>query len=403
MKFVHMADCHVGSWRDPKMGFISTEAFCRAVDISVERKVDFILICGDLFNTSIPGIDKLKTVAKKLRELRDIGIPVYLIAGSHDYSPSGKTMLDVLESADLLVNATKGEVRDGRLFLKFTTDAKTGAKITGVLGRRNMLDRYYYESLDRESLEKESGFRIFMFHTGLDEFKAKGMEHVDTAPLSVFPKGFDYYAGGHVHMVMDRQADGYGRIVYPGPLFPNSFSELEELHHGGFFIYDNGSMEFVPIMMYDTEHISLDCSQKSPEAIKQELAKEIGSREVQHKIVTIRLFGRISNGKLSDVDLRDIFAMLYERKAYFVMKNTNKLEAEGFEEIRVEHASVEEIENALIREHLGQVRVSGIDLAKEKELIVGLMKVLSAEKNEGERVIDFEKRIREEAGRIINI
>jgi len=98
MKFAHLADCHIGSWRDPKLKDISTIAFQKAIDKCIEESVDFILISGDLFNTSLPRIDNLKTVVGTFKQLKDKNIPVYIIPGSHDYSPSGKTMLDVLEN-----------------------------------------------------------------------------------------------------------------------------------------------------------------------------------------------------------------------------------------------------------------------------------------------------------------
>src|SRR3989338_3984488 len=107
MKFAHLAYCHIGSWRDPKLKDISTIAFNKAIDKCIEEKVDFILIAGDLFNTSFPRIENLKTVVSTLKQLKDKNIPVYIIPGSHDYSPSGKTMLDVLENAGLFVNVVK--------------------------------------------------------------------------------------------------------------------------------------------------------------------------------------------------------------------------------------------------------------------------------------------------------
>src|SRR3989338_1262560 len=131
MKFSHLADCHIGGWREPKLKNIAAEAFERAIDISIEQNVDFIVISGDLFNTSLPSIDGLKLVVKKLKELNDNYISVYMIAGSHDFSPSGKTMLDVLEQAGLVVNVAKGEEVNGKLRVKFTVEKKTGAKITG--------------------------------------------------------------------------------------------------------------------------------------------------------------------------------------------------------------------------------------------------------------------------------
>ena len=126
MKFAHMADVHIGSWRDPKLRDLSTEAFLKATLICVEQHVDFVLIAGDLFNTALPGIDNLKLVVKALRALRSQKIPVYIIPGSHDFSPSGKTMIDVLEEAGLVKNVVKGTVKDEKLFLKFTVDEKTG-------------------------------------------------------------------------------------------------------------------------------------------------------------------------------------------------------------------------------------------------------------------------------------
>src|SRR3989338_9249366 len=147
MKFAHLADCHIGSWRDPKLRDISTIAFSKAIDKCIEEAVDFILISGDLFNTSLPRIDNLKTVVSILNQLKKRGIPVYIIAGSHDYSPSGKTMLDVLEAEGLFINVLKGHEIDGKLKLDFTIDHKTGAKITGMLGKRYSLEKEYYKNL----------------------------------------------------------------------------------------------------------------------------------------------------------------------------------------------------------------------------------------------------------------
>ena len=70
MKFSHIADCHIGGWRDPKLKDLNSIAFFKAIDISINENVDFIVIAGDLFNSALPGIDKLKDVVKKLKEHR---------------------------------------------------------------------------------------------------------------------------------------------------------------------------------------------------------------------------------------------------------------------------------------------------------------------------------------------
>ncbi len=400
MKFAHLADCHIGGWRDPKLKNIAAQAFEKAIDTSIEKNVDFVVISGDLFNTSLPSIDGLKLAVKKLKELKDKNIAVYMIAGSHDFSPSGKTMLDVLENAGLAINVAKGEEVDGKLKLNFTVDEKTGAKITGLLGKRGGLERGYYEGLLKEGLEKEEGYKIFLFHSLLSELKPKDMEKVDSQPLSLLPKNFNYYAGGHPHIVKDAKIDGYGTIAYPGPLFPNNFLELEKLGNGGFYIVEDDKVEFEPIQIYNTFNIKIESNHKTPEQITSEIMDQIKGKEFNDTIVTIRVSGVLESGKPSDINFKDIFEKLYEKSAYFVMKNTNALVAKEFEEIKIDAKNVEDVEDKIIQEHLGQIKVDGLDVGKEDELTKELMKVLSLERGD-EKVADFEKRIKDEVNKLI--
>jgi DNA repair protein SbcD/Mre11 len=392
MKFAHLADCHIGSWRDPKLNDISTNAFSKAVDYCIKENIDFVIIAGDLFNTSLPSVNHLKQVTSKLKELKDNSINVYIVAGSHDFSISGKTMLDVLENAGLLVNVSKGQEIDGKLNLKFTYDKKTGAKITGLLGKKGMLEKSYYESLNKEPLEKEEGYKIFVFHSLLSEFKPKEFEKVDSCPLSLLPKNFNYYAGGHPHFVLEKNELGYGTICYPGPLFPNNFRELEKLKNGGFYIVNNDEVQWHPIKIYDVISINIKADNKLPNEIRDEIELKIKDQEFNNAIVTIRIEGVLSSGSTNDIGLKEVFQKLYDKSAYFVLKNTLGLKSKEFSEIKITATSVEDIEDKLIKEHLGQKE---IDL-DEETLTKDLIKILSMDKKEGERIIDFEKRIKEE-------
>ena len=403
MKFAHLADCHIGSWRDQKLKDISTQAFVKAINKCIKEQVDFILIAGDFFNTSFPRLDNLKTVVSKLKQLKDLDVPVYIVPGSHDYSPSGKTILDVLEEAGLFVNVFKGIVENGKLKLNFTTDRKTGAKITGILGKRGSLEKSYYEKLVLDNLENEKGYKIFIFHSGIDELKPKEMENIISQPLSLLPKGFDYYAGGHVHIVENKQIEGYGRIAYPGPLFPNSFAELEKLEMGGFYIIEDGNARFEPIQIYNVAKLDVKCDSKDPEEIKDEIFAHFKNKELNNTIVLLRLHGILKSGKPSDIDFREIFAFLYNKSAYFVMKSSHAVASKEFEEIKTDARNVEDIESHLIKEHLGQIKMENLSIEKEEELIKNLMKLLSAEKQEGETVPDFEKRVKEDVGRILEL
>jgi len=404
MKFAHIADCHIGSWRDPKLKNSSTKAFLRAANRCMEQNVDFILIAGDLFNTSFPPLDNLKFVAGKLRELKEKNIPVYLIAGSHDFSPSGKTILSVLEEAGLLKNIFRGKVDENKkLHLEFTVDKKTGAKIAGIIGKKGMLDRKYYEDLVRDELEKEQGFKIFMFHTALEELKPKELERMKAYPTSMMPKNFNYYAGGHIHIVDEVNLDGYKNVVYPGPLFPNNFYELEKLEKGGFYIVNveenKISKEFIPIQIHNVHKILIPCDGKTPKQVEEDILEQIKNKQFNDTVVLIRCKGTLESGKPSDIDFRNIFSVLYNKSAYFVMKSTSLLKTKEFEIEEIDDENVEDVEKKLIEENKSDIKLD----RDEKELVEKLMKALNTEKQEGEKVAEFEGRVKGEVNKILEL
>ncbi|NQV91795.1 exonuclease SbcCD subunit D [Candidatus Woesearchaeota archaeon] len=394
MKYAHLADLHLGSWRDEKMRTLSTQAFLTAIDQCLEEKVDFILFAGDLFNTSLPALDTLKIVTKKLKELYDKNIPLYVIPGSHDFSPSGKTMIDVLENAGLLINVHRGEIIDEVLHLKFTTDPKTGAKITGVLGKRGMLDRIHYDNL---ILEQTDGYKIFMFHTSVTELMPIDLEMVESQPLSAFPKGCNYYAGGHIHYPNLVETKDYV-ASYTGSLFPVNFHELEKYGKGGYYIvtYENNQQNIVWKALEPMRHqgLNLNCAMKSPEMITFEILNHFNNQDLKDTLITIKLKGKIQNGNISDINFKHIFEQLYNQGAYFIMKNTNKLQSENFQEMKISNTNPEFVEEEIIKEHLQQQDL--FDKEKEFELTKQLISTLNTFKKEGEKVSDYNKRVIEE-------
>lgn len=400
--FAHFSDVHIGVWRDPKLRDISTRAFAKAVDLCIQRKVDFAIIAGDLFNTAIPSMDLLKQAVTKIKDLKDVGIPVYVVPGSHDYSASGKTMIDVLEEAGLLINVCKGEAIDGALHLRFTIDKKTGIKLTGMLGRKGQLEHAYYESLHRDNLEQESGEKIFVFHSAIQELKPAELAEMDAAPLSLLPKGFKYYAAGHVHAPSQHALPGYAQICYPGPLFPCNFKELEQLGKGGFFLVQDWKPEWVSIQLYSTFTLRVDADGKNPQQTQEDILQQLQGKEFINTIVLMRVEGTLASGKPSDIDFVMLFKHCYDHGAHYVMRNTTKLSAVGFAEIKVEQRSVEELEQQLIQEHLQQIKI-GLSAEQESQLMRDLLTTLDLEKAEGERAIEFEERVRKAAEKVLRI
>ncbi|MEW5896334.1 MAG: exonuclease SbcCD subunit D [Nanoarchaeota archaeon] len=449
--YAHLADLHLGSWREPKMRELSIKAFLLAVDQCIKKEVDFILFAGDLFNTSLPSLDTLKIVTKKLKELKDSNIPLYAIAGSHDFSPSGKTMIDVLENAGLLKNVCKGRVdsETKQLHLEWTIDAKTGAKITGILGRKGLLDKTYYQNLYLKNLEQEQvgqkaeeeskqgeksiyreeskqkqGYRIFMFHTAISELKPKHLEDLESHPVSFLPKGLNYYAGGHIHHKTEINIPEYGTMTYPGALFPNNFTEVESYSYGGYYIVTveekeekerrsepepgygqeikcEQKIEWIPLQIIRHEKLILDGSGKSSEEVTSEILSRFENKNLQNTIVTIRLRGTLSSGRISDINFNNIFSQLYAQGACFIMKNTSRLQSKEYEEIKISAHNPENIEEEIIKEHLQQLLL--FDKETELQVTKSLLAALNTSKKEGETVADFQRRVKEGVNNLLNI
>lgn len=381
MKFAHLADCHIGGWKDINLKELSIKSFEEAINICIKENVAFVLIAGDLFNTSMPNIDLIKRTTKILNRLKENEIEVYIIPGSHDFSPSGKTMIDVLESSGLANNVMK--IKDNQLI--FTHD-KTGVKITGLVGLRSGLDKYYYENLDFSNLENENGFKIFMLHNTINELKPKDMEKVEGMSLSLLPKNFDYYAAGHVHFIKESEFLK-GKLVYPGPLFPNNFKELQELKHGGFYIYDNENLKYIPINLKNTIYIEINADGKTSRDVEDEI---LSINNFEDKILLLRIQGELKEGKGSDINFKAISDKF--KDAFAFLKNTTKLTSKEFSNLEVKDGEIEDVERDIINE---------FKFDYSNEFISELIHSLDKEKDEGEKNVDFERRLLKDLEKIL--
>ena len=148
MKFAHLSDCHLGGWREQELKELNFQSFKYALDECKKEKVDFILIAGDLFDSAYPHIDILKETFREFRKVKEAGIPVFLIAGSHDYSAAGKTFLDVLEKAGFCKNVSIFEERDGKIILQPTI--YNHCAIYGYPGKKTNLE---IEEINRIKLQ----------------------------------------------------------------------------------------------------------------------------------------------------------------------------------------------------------------------------------------------------------
>jgi len=224
-----------------------------------------------------------------------------------------------------------------------------------------------------------------MFHSLLEELKPKGFP-VEGHALSLLPKNFNYYAGGHPHFITTKEYLDYGMVSYPGPIFPNNFKELEELKQGSFYIVeinDEINIKTIPLEIKKVHSYKIDADNKT----FSEIQKEIDNIEETDGIILLRIEGILKEGKPTDIKFKEI-------RSYSFLKNTSKLLSKETEEIKISETA--NIEEDFVKE-----------FNKEKifddKTILELMNVLDKEKEEGERVIDFEERVIKDIKKLLEI
>lgn len=383
VKFAHISDVHLGGWKQQPMQDLNFNSFRKAVDVCINSNLDFILFAGDIFDSAYPPIEILKETFAEFRRLKKARIPCFIIAGSHDYSVSGKTFLDVLEKAGFCKNVAKIEEHEEKIILNPVIHE--GVAIYGYPGKKSGLE---IPDLRRVKLNEAPGmFKILMLHTTID--KAKGGLPIDAIEIDLLPKA-DYYALGHLHIDFK-----HGNFVYPGPIFPNNFAELEDLGCGSFYLVDTESANpLEKVRLNLKEIVKIEIEVKDAREATSRIIQELESRNLEDKIILLRIRGELEHGKNSDIKFAQIEEYVDSKNAYFILKNTHDLKTKEVElEFEVEDKN--NIEKETIKVYSEQNK------SEFNDLIPQLMNSLFLEKQEGEKSEGFSSRIIEEARRIL--
>ena len=382
MKFAHMGDCHLGGWRQPELMALNLKSFQYAIDCCLKEKVDFVLIAGDLFDSAYPPIEVLKDVFKEFKKLYDSNIPAFFIAGSHDYSASGKSFLDVLEKTGFAKNAHIAEEKNNVILLHPIIHKSVA--IYGFPGKRSGLE---VEEISKIKLDESPGFfKILMLHTALRD--AVGTLPIPAVDHEKLPK-VDYLALAHLHINYNRNSR-----VYCGPLFPNNALELEELQGGSFYIVDtNGRIERKEIKL--KEVCIVDCEVTSTVFATERILESLKKQILKDKILILRLKGVIEQGKIAVLRFNEIEEYTEKEGAYVLLKNLSKLNMKESEiELTVQPQHLEE-------EILKKYQSSNSSIFNKN--LLELFQAFQVEKKEEERSQVFEDRIFEEISKIMKI
>ncbi len=208
--FLHTADLHLDS---PLLKLARYEgapaealrgatrrALENLVSLALWKKVDFVLVCGDLFDDDWRDYNTGLYFVRQMARLREAGIPVFLIMGNHDAASRITRTLRYPENVRTLSTEAPETI---------TLDA-IGVAVHGQGYGSPAVEQDLSRGYPRPS---PGYFNIGMLHTS-----ATGREgHAPYAPCRIedlVAKGYDYWALGHIHqreILRNRPA-----IVFPG-------------------------------------------------------------------------------------------------------------------------------------------------------------------------------------------
>ena len=242
MKFLHLADLHIGKIVN---GFSLLEdqrfALEQVLRLARERQADALLLAGDLYDKSAPSAEAVALLDWFLTQTAELELPCFAIPGNHDSAERVGYASQLLKRQGVYVPRTfDGTVEHFTLedehgpltvwllpFLKpvhvrahfpekadeigqdYTAATRCVLEACDIdLSRRNVLVAHQFVTWNGTEPERSDS-----------ELTLGGLDNVDA---SVFDS-FDYVALGHIHRP---QRIGRDEVRYAGSLLKYSFSEI---------------------------------------------------------------------------------------------------------------------------------------------------------------------------------
>ena len=275
VRFIHAADLHLGSpirglgalseeWAT-RLQTAIPEAYDRVIEAALAREVDFVVLAGDLFDTSSESYCDYLRFFDGLDKLHAAGIPAYLIAGNHDpYTSWARNIPRLPESAHMM----------GVGVPTFELYERDGEPLCLIGGRSYYsqawpLDVGVADGITRENAigalseahpnAAEAPFSIGIIHTGFEVDASKAV----VSEQFLLAQDIDYWACGHLHTHLVRPIADDPRVVFPGGV---QGRELKESGERGCYLVEleegvSPRLEFVPTASVSFHSLDVDVSE----------------------------------------------------------------------------------------------------------------------------------------------
>jgi exonuclease SbcD len=297
VRFVHCADLHldtpfrglsdVDSDRGKALNQATFDSYANIVDLAIHEEVDFVVIAGDVYDSTDRSLRAQFHFRDGLKRLSDHGIRSFVACGNHDPLNSWSNTLEWPELAH-----TFGS-RDVDI-CQVTREGEAVASVHGISFPKEAVT----EDLSRRFGQPDPAVpSIAVLHANV----GGDTGHLPYAPTTVeelSSKGFTYWALGHVHSHKMLKADGPA-IVYPGCSQSRQPNETGPKGCCLVTITDGGTpdIRFVPTDVVRYHRGAVDvagCS--SIDAIKRAIVDTCNSvaesSEGRHLVVRLSVTGR---------------------------------------------------------------------------------------------------------------
>jgi len=140
--------------------------------------------------------------------------------------------------------------------------------------------------------------------------------------------------------------------------------------------------------------VSVELEIRNTISATEKIIDELKDKELEDKIVLLRIRGELENGKISDIKFAKIEEFLKEKQAYFLLRNTHDLKSKEVE-MELDIGDTEDIEDETIKVYSDQ------NPSDFNKLIPQIMNVFSIEKQEDEKSEVFINRLLDGTKRVL--
>jgi DNA repair exonuclease SbcCD nuclease subunit len=230
--------------------------------------------------------------------------------------------------------------------------------------------------------------------------------------LSLLPKGFDYYAGGHMHKFSHQEFIEFPHVVYPGTVFAGYHSDLEENAKGQergivFVEFEDKvkNVDFFPIQNVEYAFIEINADKKRSTTVNSEIFEKVKQIDPRNKVAIIKIKGELSEGKATDIEFTKIKDGLYQNGSLEVKIDRHQLTSREYAITASSGQNKAEIETNVFKENIGEVRVDEKRLEGEEGVNIGkkLLKEITQPILANEKKSDYEKRMEQNIIEILEL